>query len=166
MKRIVILLMLCLLPLATLAQNSVSQQSIADLVEEFSGTEGFYVMKMNNMSTSLIKTALKMASKNNGDSYFNDILDVLKGIKKITVLDFSECSLSSRTAIKDRIAGVLDGADLIVEMKEGLERTQMYGVVSEDDSTVRNFILYSSDDCSLSCLFGTISLDVINKLAR
>lgn len=167
MKRILILLALCLLPLTALAQKAISQQDIANLVEQYSATEGFDVMKMNNMSTSLIKTALKVAAKNNSDdSYINDILDVLKGIKKITVIDFSECSLSSRTAIKESITKLLSGADLIVEMKEGLDRTQMYGVVSESGSTVKDFILYSSDDCSLSCLFGTISLDAINKIAR
>lgn len=165
MKKLVLLL-LFLLPVYAPAQKAISRQDISYLVEQYSGTSGFEVVRMNNMSTSLIKTALKMAAKNTDQSYVNDILDVLKGIKKITVIDFSECSSADRSSIRQSISALLKDSEMIVEVKEGLDRTQMYGVISEDSSTIRDFILYSSEDCSLSCLFGTLSLDAVSRIAK
>ena len=56
---------------------------------------------------------------------------------------------------------------MLMEVKDGSDIMRMYGVVDDRGDRVRNFVLFSPEDCTLICLFGTISLDsVLNMASR
>ena len=45
------------------------------------------------------------------------------------------------------------------------EKMRIYGVMDEKTNEVKDFVLYAPSDCSLICLFGTLSMDAMAKIA-
>lgn len=167
MKRFLLLLtaaLLCFSPLTVLAQNRISQSKISSLVSRYKRQPGFEVVKLGMISTLAIKKMIRVAAQNDPDPDTQALLKTVNGIKKITVIDFEDCS--ARDEIRDRIDGIVSGADLLMEVKDSGEAMSMYGVVSEDGRKVKDFVLYAPSDYSLICLFGNISMDAIASLAQ
>ncbi len=42
---------------------------------------------------------------------------------------------------------------------------RIYGVVDESADSVKDFVLYTPSDCALICIFGSISMDAVAKIA-
>ena len=89
----------------------------------------------------------------------------MKGIKKLALVDYSDCDPEVRQGFSKKMTRLLDGVDMLMEVKEGSEVMRMYGVVDDKGDKVKNFVLFSPEDCTLVCLFGTISLDSVLSAA-
>ena len=81
------------------------------------------------------------------------------------MVDYSSCDLQVRQGFSQKMSRLLGGADMLMEVKDGSEVMRMYGVVDDKGGKVKNFVLFSPEDCTLICLFGTISLDSIMNMA-
>jgi hypothetical protein len=54
---------------------------------------------------------------------------------------------------------------MLMEVKDGSDIMRMYGVVDDRGDKVKDFVLFSPEDCTLICLFGSISLDSVMAVA-
>ena len=168
MKRIVATILLLLTFTVVFAQtgkSGVPRERITSLINEFRGYDGFEVVRMNSLGTSAIKALVRMSALSDGDKDSRALLDVLKGIKKIAVVDYEDCERNVKDRFSRKIGRALSSADLLMEVKDGTEVLKMYGVVSDDSAVVKDFVMFSQEDCALICLFGSISLDAVMKMS-
>ena len=94
MKRIVATILLLLTFTVVFAQtgkSGVPRERITSLINEFRGYDGFEVVRMNSLGTSAIKALVRMSALSDGDKDSRALLDMLKGIKKIAVVDYEDC---------------------------------------------------------------------------
>ena len=167
MKKCLLFLMLLVSPLVLTAGNSskaAKADRIVRLVNEYRGYDGFEVVRLGALPTSLLKGVAKIAMSADDDPEVREMYKLIKGIRKLTVVEFEECDSSVSASFCRKMDRILDGVDLLMEVKDGGDHFSMYGVVSGDGAEVRDFILYSPEDCVLICLFGTISMDNVYKM--
>lgn len=161
MKRTVILLLLIMMPLIGMAggQQRTSNKELEILVNQISRTQGVEVVKLGSLGTGLLRRAIKAGMDDVTDPQEKEMLKALMGIKKISVIDYSSCDESLSSKFNRKIEKVLDPNNLLIDVKDDGDSMKIYGFVSEDESTVKDFVLHSSSENSLICLFGTISLN-------
>ena len=169
MKNILIIIVLALtLPMAGNANaqgKTVPGTQISLLINEYKGYDGFEAVKVGRLATGFIKSMINSGAMESGDPEIKEIRKLIKGIKKLTVVDYSSCDLQVRQGFSQKMSRLLGGADMLMEVKDGSEVMRMYGVVDDKGGKVKNFVLFSPEDCTLICLFGTISLDSIMNMA-
>ena len=169
MKNILIIIVLALtLPMAGNANaqgKSVPGTQISLLINEYKGYDGFEAVKVGRLATGFIKSMINSGAMESGDPEIQEIRRLVKGIKKLTVVDYSSCDLQVRQGFSQKMNRLLGGADMLMEVKDGSDVMRMYGVVDDKGGKVKNFVLFSPEDCTLICLFGTISMDSIMNMA-
>jgi hypothetical protein len=52
-----------------------------------------------------------------------------------------------------------------METRDGNEVMQIYGVVDEENGTVKDFIMHNPSGATLICIFGSIPVEKIARLA-
>ena len=145
--------------------KGVSLDKLASVISEFNGRDGFEVVKIGRIGTSAFKTLTKFAALNEGDSEdAQAVIDLFGGIKKITIVDFDDCSKSDKDRFTRKVESLLQEDYLIMEMKDGGDQMKIYGVLDDKTDKINNFILYTPSECALICLFGTISLNSVSTL--
>ena len=166
MKRTAMLLLLVMMPLIGMAggQQRTRNTELESLVNQISRTPGVEVVKLGSLGTGLLRKAIKAGMNDVTDPQEKEMLNALMGIKKIAVIDYSSCNESLSSKFNRKIEKVLDADNLLVDVKDDGDSMKIYGFVTEDGSTVKDFVLHSSSDNSLICLFGTISLDKLMEI--
>lgn len=167
MKKTFLAIALVLLTVTTLADSpkkSVRQESLISLINEYSFHDGFEVVRVGSLGTAAIKGAAKIAALvDNDDPDIREMVKILNGVKKLAVVEYEECDDKVRDKFNRKLERLLESSDLLMEAKDDEDILRMYGVVTEDSSTVKDFVLYVPSDCALICLFGSISLDSLSK---
>lgn len=142
--------------------DGVSADKLTSLISEFSGKEGFDVVRIGRLGTSAIKSFLRLGTLLDGDDEDARALkDVIGGLRKLAIVDYGECSESDRQKFERKLGRLLRDEDMIMEAKDGGDAFKIYGVVDETTDKLRNFVLYDPSDCSLICLFGSISMSAV-----
>lgn len=139
---------------------------IVSLVEKYRGYEGFEVVNLGTLPTSLIKGIAKMVVRAQGDEGLEEMLELVKGVKKMVVVDFEDCESAVCEEFRFKVEKILDGVDILMEVRDGSDLTRMYGLVSEDGGSVRDFVLYMPGDCALICFFGSIPIEAISRIVE
>jgi len=169
MKHILFIIVLALtLPLAgsTKAQGrSVPGTQISLLISEYKAYDGFEAVKVGRLATGVIKSIIRSGAAKEDEADMKEALRLMRGIKKFTVVDYSDCDLQVRQGFSHRMERLLNGVEMLMEVKDGSDIMRMYGVVDDNGGKVKNFVLYCPEDCTLICLFGTISLDSVLSMA-
>lgn len=167
MKKTFLAIALVLLTVTALADSpkkSVRQESLISLINEYSFHDGFEVVRVGSLGTAAIKGAAKIAALvDNDDPDIREMVKILNGVKKLAVVEYEECDDKVRDKFNRKLERLLESSDLLMEAKDDEDILRMYGVVTEDSSTVKDFVLYVPSDCALICLFGSISLDSLSK---
>lgn len=169
MKRIIVAIMLLAVSVMAFAQTrsqGVPKEKITSLINEYRSYDGFDVIRMNSLGTAAIKALVRMTALSDSDPEIRAALDMIKGIKKIAVVDYEDCDPAVKERFSRKLNRALASSDLLMEAKDGSEVMKMYGLVSDDSAVVRDFVMFAPDDCALICLFGSISLDAIMKIAN
>ena len=171
MRRITILLaVILILPVCAQAKDRtdkcISQESLMQIIDTYGNEEGFEVVYLGGMATSAIRTMLRIAAHNEDDPEVREAIKIIKGIKKITVIEYEDVNAATREKITGKLDKLMESAELLMEVKEEDGLMRMYGVVSDDSKTISNFVLYVPEDYTLICLFGTISADAISKMMK
>ena len=92
------------------------------------------------------------------------LLEAIKGVKRFTVIEYGDCDENTRNRLVRRLGRALNDEDLLMDIKDGGQQSmRLYGVVSDDGKTLKDFVLHSPEGSALICLFGTISLDGVSK---
>lgn len=165
MNRIILFFALALLPLAASAaqpSRTLSKTDLASIISEFRGYDGVEVVKLNRLATGAIKGVVRIAAKSDPDA--REALKVMRGLKKLTVLEYEDAAPEVRNRINMRVAQALDGSELLMEAKDGDSAMQVFGIVDDANGLVRDFVLHAPNDCALICLFGSMSMDTLGKL--
>lgn len=165
MKRLLLFLVL-LLPLAASAaqpSRTVSKSELATVISDFRRCDGVEVVTLNRLATTAVKGVIRMAGSN--DPEVREALQLMRGLKKLTVLEYENAAPDIRDRIQERIARALDGGELLMEARDGGGTSmQMFGIVDDASGTIRDFVIHAPDNCALLCLFGTLSMDALAKM--
>lgn len=165
MKRILLILSL-LLPVAAFAgtpQKTISKAGISAVISECRHYEGAEVVSLGRFATAAMKGVIRIAAKDDPDA--REAISVMKGVHGISVLDFEDCSEKDKARIIKQLDKILSGSDMLMEASDNGEKMRIYGVMDEKTNEVKDFVLYAPSDCSLICLFGTLSMDAMAKIA-
>lgn len=166
MKKIIVSFMLSLAVLTGFAgekNGRIEKERLISIVNDCSHMEGADVVKMGSFGTAAVKSLIRSAAD---EKDTKQILDLIKGIKRVAIVDYEDCTSSQKRNISRRIENALADSELLMEMKDGEDMMRMYGVLEEGSSTIRDFVLYTPGDCALICLFGKISMDAIKETIR
>lgn len=142
-------------------KSSVPKDRLMTLVSEYSGKEGFEIVKIGSFGTAALKTVMRF-SVSDDDS---EILKAMKGIKKMAIVEYDKCNEKIRDAFNSKLEKALSSSELLIEAKDGSDAMKIYGIYNEDENTIHDFVMFAPNDCALICLFGSIPLDSINEFA-
>ena len=144
--------------------DAVSQDRLMELISDYSDEDGFEIVRIGSLGTSAIKNFVRAASALDDDPDLRDALKVIRGIRRIVVVDYEDCQDEEHRGFDRRLGRMLENCDMLLETKDGDDVMRMYGVLDENSEEVKDFILYSPSDSKLICLFGTIELDAVAKI--
>lgn len=164
MKKYIVILILALAPVICPAKNDksgVTADKLTSIISEFSGTDGFEVINVGKLGTYALKKLIKLSADE--DKEADEMLDIIKGINRVAIVDYEDCSASDKEKFIRKIDRILNNEDLIMEVKDDGDTMKMYGVTDDNSGNVSNFILHVPADGALICLFGTIPLKVITS---
>lgn len=171
MKKLFIMILFALMPViwctAANGQQKREQKAVdsglVSLINEFSSSEGFDVVKVSGLGASMLKTLVKKSMDRN-DPEERAIRDIISSINRIYIVDYDDCNVNVKDKFNRKVSRYLGDENILMSVKGDGQTTNIYSVVSEDGSTMKNFILHSCDSNALVCLFGTLSMDSVSKL--
>lgn len=144
-------------------QARATQTEVLNLINQYSSYPGFEIVKVGSLGTSLLKKLI-ISSIDKSDKEERQLLDIIKGVKKLAIVDYSDSDAGTRQKFVSKVEKILGKDNLIMSVKDDGETMNIYGVVSEDGSKLSNFILHTPSSDALICLFGTIPIDSIVTL--
>ena len=162
MKKTITILCFLALSLSAMARKNVSKTQLAALVSDYRNCDGVELVQLGSLATSAIKTAIRVSAKDDPDAA--EALQLLGGIRRLTVFEYEDCSPAVKEKITRRIDRILSDSELLIEAKDGGDSMRMYGVVDETGNTVRDFILHTPGSCALICIFGKVSMKALSKI--
>lgn len=161
-----LLLLLCfLLPLAVSARpagKSIPKTELTSIISEFRRYDGVEVVRIGRLGTGAIKALVRTAARKDPEA--REALKMVKGVHKLTVLEYEDCAPEVRDRLNRRLVTALEGSDLLMEAKDGSSAMRMYGVVDDATGDISNFVIHAPSDCALIFLAGTLSGDVLTKM--
>ena len=132
---------------------------VHSLVNQYKHHEGFEVVSLGRLGTSLIKGAISLSS--DLDREDRKALKVFTDIKRLVIVDFEDADPAVKERFARKLERILDDMELILEANEDGERVQIFGI--EDGSRVKDCILYSSDGAVI-ITEGGIDFDKVGQL--
>lgn len=161
-----LLILLLLLPLTASAarpQKRVSQRELSSIVSEFRHCDGVEVMRLGRLGTALVKGIAVHIDDEDDD--VREIRQALRGIKGVTVMEYESAAPEVRERVNRRLSSILGKREILMEVKDDGEKVQIFGVLDDATGLVRDIVFHSPSDCALICMFGSLPLDVIGKIA-
>ena len=161
MKKILITLLM-LVSLGTAAWAGEQNNQLRNLVSSYKGTEGFDVVDLGGVSLSLLKAAARTAAETEED---RAALKLFSGLKRLTVVDFSEAAPDVRDKFLRKAQRILNGGEMLMEAKDGGgETVRIYGTSSADGSLLEDIAILAED--ALIFIRGSIRADQIGALMK
>lgn len=170
MKKFFLFAFLCLVAFTGCASGannekkkaSVDNGQLASLVSDFNQKDGFHVIRIGSLGTSIAKSIMRRAAKEDEDVRL--VSNIAEGIDKLVVIEFEDASDSDKDYFKTRLKDCLRSSELLLEAKDDGDKVSIYGVTSDDASTIRDFIFYAPAEDAVICMFGPVSMDAVGKL--
>lgn len=163
------IILLAIMPIASYTAygaNGIPKDKLMAVVNEYRFYDGFEVVKLNSLGTKALKTAIRIAALGEEDEDIRQLLKVITGIKKVAVVDYEDCSDNIREGFSRKVGKILHDQEILMQVKDGSDSMTIYGVVSDDAGTVKDFVLFAPDSCALICLFGSISMDSLMRIVE
>ena len=166
MRKKLLLILVGLMSFAGIAfgATTLTKARLTSLINECRGIEGTEVVRLGGFTTGAIKGIIRIAGA--GDPDTKEFFKIFGGIKSISIMEFEDCASVDRVYISERISRLLEDAEVLVDIKDDGEHICIYGVFDEEKNTVKDFVMYSREECALICLFGKISMDAVSELAK
>ncbi len=176
-KSIIIILISALIPFAACARSSSAttesgryetagikkQGAVEGIIRDFNSAEGFNILNIKGFGTSLIKHMIT-AAMDKDDPEQKAIADMVSGIKRLTVVEYSDCDDNTKDRFLRKMARVLNEDNLLFDIKDDGESLKIYGNVSEDGGTLQDFFIHAPEDGAFILFSGTLALDSISGL--
>ena len=164
MKRIFFLLLI-LAPLAGAAaspEGRIPKTQLTNVIADYRHSEGVEVVRLGSLATGAVKGVVRIASVHDPDA--RDALRLMKGVKSLYVFDYASCKPTLRERINQRLNRVFRNTELLMEVSDENDRMQIFGLYDEQSDAVRDFVLYTPSECTLICIFGTVSMDTVSRV--
>ena len=160
MKKILITLWM-FLTLSTIAWAGIQNNQLRSLVSSYKGTEGFEIVDIGGIGLRLLKAAARSAVETKED---REALKLFNGLKRLTVVDFSDAAAGDRDRFLARAKGILSQEEMLLEAKDGDETVRIYGNASADGSLLEDIAIQAGD--ALIFIRGSIRTDQVEALIR
>ena len=134
---------------------------LRSLVSSFKGTEGFDVVELGGPALFLLKTVARAEADDPEDQA---AMDLFNGLKRLTVVDFSEAAPEKREKFLRKALRILEGEEILMEVKDAGETLSIYGTSSRDGSRYQDIILLADD--ALISIKGSIRADQVGALMK
>ncbi len=164
MKRITVILLVLLMSIGNIAGRNVRKAQIAGVISEFRGCEGVEVVQLGSLATSALRATIRLSSPGDPDAL--QALSMMKGIRRLTIFEFEDSSEAVKKKICHKLDKAFEGAELLMEAKDGTDSMKLYGVLNEKSDTVSDLMMYAPGDCALICIFGKVSMDAIAEIMK
>ncbi len=145
------------------AEKSADKDNIGKFISECRNYEGTEVVHLGSFATSAVKGFLKITSIDDPDA--REAMKLMKGVRSLYVFRYEDCSKSNKSRIDKRLAELLKGSEMLMEASDGDEKVRMYGVIEGNGKTLKDFILHVPSDNAVICIMGSISTEVLTKMA-
>ncbi len=163
MKKILLTISLLALTLTSLAGGNISKSQMTAFLSDCQRYEGVEVVQLGGLATMALRSVIRLSTIDDPET--REAVKLLTGIKRVSVMEYEDCEAGVREKITRKLDRMLKGADLLMETKDGAERMEIYGVVDEKAGTVKDFVLHTPSSYSLICIFGSIPIEKIAKIA-
>lgn len=162
-------IVLAMIPIAAFAGNKgrpgkVPEQRITALVKDFKGYDGFDVIRIGKLGTSLLKSVGRIYAANEGDDETALALEAMKGLKSIMIVDYEDAAPKVKDRFSAKVSALLEDCELLMSFTEDDETMYIYGTVEEDSTVVKDMVMFSPGDV-LICMLGSISIEKAMKVA-
>ena len=134
---------------------------LRSLVSSFKGTEGFDIVDLGGPAMLLLKAAARAEVDDPED---RAAMDLFNGLKRLTVVDFSEAAPEKREKFLRKALRILEGEEILMEVKDAGEKLSIYGTSSRDGSRYQDIILLADD--ALISIKGSIRADQVGELMK
>ena len=160
MKKILLTLcmVLCLLPAAWASDQS---GQLRTLVNEYRYEPGVEVVDLGGVALGLLKAAARTQVRNEDDKM---AMDVLRGIKRLTILDFSDAADNLKERFFRKAKRILSEDNLLLEARDGGDAVRIYGMSSDDGNLLEDVVILAED--ALITVKGKIRMDQIGELIK
>ena len=158
MKKILITLLM-LLSLGTVALAGEPNRQLRNLVSDYRDTQGFDVVDIGTLGLSLLKAAARTAAETQEE---REALKLFNGLKRLTVVDFSEAAPEIKDKFLRKVSRILQGSEMLLEAKDGDETVRIYGTSSDDGNLLEDIALIAGD--ALIFVRGAIRGDQVAAL--
>jgi hypothetical protein len=91
-------------------------------------------------------------------------MDLFNGLKRLTVVDFSEAAPEKREKFLRKALRILEKEEILMEVKDAGEKLSIYGTSSRDGSRYQDIILLADD--ALISIKGSIRADQVGELMK
>lgn len=169
MKRLIAIVLLAAFaagigsPESKASGRKVNSGDMASLVREYNLYQGFDVVSVSGLGLGLVKMIAKASAENEEDRM---ALEVIDGLRKIIVVDYMAAEQDRKDSFSRKAAGLLKNAEKIIEVKEDGETVNVYGTAASDGDRIDDLIVFIPEECTLICLFGSISSDKIADIVE
>ena len=148
-----------LLSLGTVALAGEPNRQLRNLVSDYRGTQGFDVVDIGGLGLSLLKAAARTGAETPED---RAALKLFDGLKRLTVVDFSEAAPEVKDKFRRKVNRILAGQEMLLEAKDGDETVRIYGTSSDDGDLLEDIALIAGE--ALIFVRGSVRGDQIAAL--
>lgn len=142
------------------AHKKVNSGAVTDLIREYNLVEGFEAVSVGGLGLGLIR----MIADASMDEDERAALGLMDELRRIVVLDYEDADPAKRESFTRRMTDILDRADKIMEVKDEEDVLNIYGTCADDGDSIDDLIVFNPGECSLICLFGSISAQKVADL--
>ena len=160
MKKKVILLILSILTVCGSMNDIGKNTRLQALVNSYKGREGIEVLNIRRPMLNLLKIA---AFYSDGDEDAKAVKEMLKGIKRITIVDYDDAEPQVKSEFSRKVSKILSNEDLLMEAKDDGETMRIYGTFNEKTGKVSDVGIFSPTDGTFIFLVGSFNLEDISK---
>lgn len=163
MKRFLLFLIVAaVVPFNTVscAPKVESGNRILHIISEYRNKDGFEVVRIGAMGTSLAKAAVNIAVSSEDDPEMKALMNMVRDVKKMAIVDYEDCSQSVRDEFNAKVSKALDGAELLMEVHDEDDSFRIFGIPSKDGSALQDLIMFSPDDGNLICITGSVKTEL------
>ena len=118
------------------------------------------VVHLGSFAMSMLRGAARLAPLDAEDRV---ALNILRGIKQMTIVDFEDASEETKGKFSRKILKIMEKETLLMEAVDEGERVSIWGVSSPDGKNLRDFVLLEGTSTLIS-IVGTINMDQIGDL--
>jgi len=143
------------------SDEKVRYGEVAGLVREYRQKDGFEVVSAGGFILGLLKMVAKASAETREDREF---LEVMDNLDRVVVVEYYGASQSDKDSFRRKASGILKDAEKIIEVKEEGETLNVYGTTGRKGDRIEDIVIFIPEDCTMICLFGSISTDKIAEL--